>query len=378
MGSFNVSCGISGLSINEGDRVGYLILRKPHSAIKNTIQTNGKGDSNYLYCDALFSPFLPPVYGTYNDYGGVEDLDENITSKFLEKRYGIPIKDIIESISVSREIYYDDAPIYKNFIANEHKNSNSQWRTPIGEELEVLGFTKINQNEYKFKDKSIYLDSSSSSTNYEFREYVGTSSTSTPFIMNGKAYSGYATSWYALAHNFALVTGYLPGIPEELWKNVWELYSFSGMYFLPGAYDAVYEIIKDEYFEKKERERFNKEWSDFIEQLLDPPIKIGFSSSFNYGGEIIQQGTSFPINDKKDLTVYSGETGIAEMRTLRSLNSVMTSVNRMFFPSFNGEQNGNNEASLALAGFNSSFVKSRMKEYEDDEYDEYADSEEEK
>lgn len=61
MGSFSVACGISGLAVEEGERVGAVLLVP--SRLPDLSPTQ------------YFVPLIPPVYGTYADYGWLDSVD---------------------------------------------------------------------------------------------------------------------------------------------------------------------------------------------------------------------------------------------------------------------------------------------------------------
>ena len=68
MGSWNGTCGVTHLPIYSGDDVVLLFL------------TNGgaKDFSNgMIYPNQSWSPCFFPVYGKYDDYGSVEEIDES-------------------------------------------------------------------------------------------------------------------------------------------------------------------------------------------------------------------------------------------------------------------------------------------------------------
>jgi hypothetical protein len=104
MGSFNVACSISGLSIHCGDEVVYFPLEKtkyPNHII---------GDSNnmLIYPWCIYSPITLPIYGNYGDYGTV-DINRKDPSclehtNFLEDKIGYKLENIIE---LSHYNHYD-------------------------------------------------------------------------------------------------------------------------------------------------------------------------------------------------------------------------------------------------------------------------------
>ena len=80
MGSWSVYCDISNITINAGDRIGIVPL------VKNEGQSSSY--STYL-------PAMLPIFGTYDDYGGIEDIEENANTKTIEKYFGVSIQEFV-------------------------------------------------------------------------------------------------------------------------------------------------------------------------------------------------------------------------------------------------------------------------------------------
>ena len=69
MGSYNVACGISGLTIDCGEACGYI----PLEVKKYPMLT--KGNDTLIGCESIYSPATMPIWGEYFDYGYM-DIDE--------------------------------------------------------------------------------------------------------------------------------------------------------------------------------------------------------------------------------------------------------------------------------------------------------------
>lgn len=98
MGSWNGTCGISKMPIQYGDRV-KLVLLKPTNHYRSV--STGSG-----FCDAsdMYTPLCLPITGEYNDYGCIENIDEQPELfDLIIKALRIPdrnnIEDIIAGIS---------------------------------------------------------------------------------------------------------------------------------------------------------------------------------------------------------------------------------------------------------------------------------------
>ena len=96
MGSYNSSGFISKLPIRRGDRVVcFIATENPYSSIRN------------LYIpDCHLVPWGIPVRGEYNDYGSIENIDEDFNTEFLKKLFKV---DDVEEIfyAIDRCLYGD-------------------------------------------------------------------------------------------------------------------------------------------------------------------------------------------------------------------------------------------------------------------------------
>ncbi len=78
MGSFNSACIVSGLPIEAGDKVRFLILAR--SAL------HPDGNDHPHYVNGRWQLFGVPVRAEYNDYGSVENIEDGYAKSFLLSR----------------------------------------------------------------------------------------------------------------------------------------------------------------------------------------------------------------------------------------------------------------------------------------------------
>ncbi len=102
MGSWSVYCSISRITINSGTKCVFLPL----------IKNNG-GSSEY---DSHI-PATLPIFGEYNDYGGIENIvrDENV--ELIEKMYKCTIEEFCDFLTDGRKDYKDE---YSDWYGKEH------------------------------------------------------------------------------------------------------------------------------------------------------------------------------------------------------------------------------------------------------------------
>lgn len=92
MGNFSVSCSISKLSINSGDKCAIIpIFRNSFAEEYNPICLCGPGD-RYL-------PLTLPIIGYYDDYGGIESIERNENTLIIEEYFGISIEEFVQIIN---------------------------------------------------------------------------------------------------------------------------------------------------------------------------------------------------------------------------------------------------------------------------------------
>ena len=84
MGSFNVACSISNLTINVGDETYYIPLLEPKYPEKVYI-----GNAFLLYGECFYQPATLPLLGVYDDYGYVTDVEDGEHSEMLAEFFGI-------------------------------------------------------------------------------------------------------------------------------------------------------------------------------------------------------------------------------------------------------------------------------------------------
>jgi hypothetical protein len=160
MGSYNLSCGISRLTIRCGNPVVFLPLVPNVYGEKNEdpdieydilnynpfdfVYKNLVGTScNLIYPYDYFWPLCLPIFGTYNDYGGVENIVENDTTKALEVFFEAPIQDIIDQITGS-----------EGEVTSKMKYVRKSYRSDFA--LTPKGLQEINFQKKSIGDRTVY------------------------------------------------------------------------------------------------------------------------------------------------------------------------------------------------------------------------------
>ena len=88
MGCFNKIGFHSKLPIQRGDEIAYFIC----------ISNGRLDDITPCYFNDFIEPIYLPIFGTYNDYGSIENIEVDNSVEALEKSLGVSIEEIIETI----------------------------------------------------------------------------------------------------------------------------------------------------------------------------------------------------------------------------------------------------------------------------------------
>lgn len=132
MGSWSVSCGISNIAITSGNECAIIPL------VENKSEYGG-----YLVSTL-------PIYGVYNDYGGMEDIvrDENV--ELIEKHLGITIDEFVQFLVDGKFTYNRSEinPIIAKLEENNRLEEVSNWRF-MWVDKQVLDFMSVSLDKWE-------------------------------------------------------------------------------------------------------------------------------------------------------------------------------------------------------------------------------------
>lgn len=162
MGSFNMACSLTGLSISCGDPA-VIVICEAEKRYKNKLNTYQAGWANFED-SAWFPTVILPIFGTYEDYGELSfSLDNNPHLKNLNTKY--KIEDLLTYVTRPDGLDSDssiraDFPeglyavwihgqVWKEVINwhDTHTNIGNLWPTPVV--LTQLGFTQTELIEHQ-------------------------------------------------------------------------------------------------------------------------------------------------------------------------------------------------------------------------------------
>jgi hypothetical protein len=90
MGSFDVACSISRITINPGDPVAYFPLKLYDYAYDPRAANN-----TLIYTWCYYEPATLPIFGKYYDYGYIDQIEKDSSTKAIEKHFECPIETVV-------------------------------------------------------------------------------------------------------------------------------------------------------------------------------------------------------------------------------------------------------------------------------------------
>lgn len=130
MGSYNVACTLTGLTIDCGEECAWVPLEFPRYG-GNYDTCAALGNDTLIYTSAMFTPATLPIWGKYYDYGYIEIDDEDLFNhplhlKLARKMLGMGDEGSIHSIDnnqvVSGAFILKDA--YRAIVDNQFSDYN--------------------------------------------------------------------------------------------------------------------------------------------------------------------------------------------------------------------------------------------------------------
>lgn len=355
MGSFNVACGISNLSINEGDEVGFVILGQ---SIKARYGSRTNGRSSYTYSTDLHEPFLPPVYGKYDDYGNIAEVQESLTTKIIENMFHKPVEVVLNCISSDRSVYSPHGDIFNQyFTAAKAWNA---WDLVSKENLMAIGFTQNEQydNSYSFGGYSLVINDGSEENQPTTGGWFVLDRSGANVLAKGIMHMDVTD----VLDKFSQATGQYPGFDANDFDAIRMLNDFDGMFFLKEVYDDMRGYVMEDSYENTLHKRRGEAWDELMakmDEFGDDRLTAEQSAEMFRFTDYLLRDISFPWNRSDELRVYGSSHDFMELHILISL---MGMLNRMMMPTVCGVPYGDNVASHRLNKVSEAIVVRRLDE----------------
>jgi hypothetical protein len=346
MGCFNIAATASSLSLGGGDKVLLFPLIpnnfnkkiQKYSVIPKTSNLISNEGSTIFY-----KPFCLPIKGTYNSYGSIENIVEDSNTEWIEKYFDLDISSFIEVLTDDNSYTVNDE--FKNNIL---QSLSGMWELQLFYDNLI---NKYNQSNSAFNEASLSFDNLII-LGFEFQPTINT---------GDKRYLKY------LNH---------PDIPDliihsdETWTHFfYKSQPLPSMYRIVELYNElknnkinVNALKNINRFKKSSINLFNidicinkinqanKEAIDMEEQFQKIQKEIFENSEKNNSSEIYKNTFNFlKYNNFSTMPIlkYNSEWQYAATENLKndlakmlSFLRIMNSVNKIFMPTQNGEQDG--------------------------------------
>ncbi len=112
--AFNVSCSISKISITYKEQAVYVpLLHKSYDyyGIRGELKdrdkkilTDVQSQSFYVYPNDIYNVLCFPIKGTYNEYGGLNNIERNANTDAIEKFFGCSIEDVCNNQTLKEKL----------------------------------------------------------------------------------------------------------------------------------------------------------------------------------------------------------------------------------------------------------------------------------
>jgi len=349
MGSFDVACGISNIAIQEGDRTGFLFLndvRNEYSPWDETPQS----ESLVVYHNDHYRPFFAPIYGKYNDYGTIEDIERNTTVEVLENIFGISIEAIVEIVTDSGSgIYNKSGHIGTAFGLNKKA---FEYGISDHESLLRLGFTAVNDSEYAFDGARFIKTTSGWSAVRE--------QTKKDFLTRDLG---------TAVELFGDVIGIYPGYKPSDATKIRAIRKLGGMFFHADVFEEIKSIPQNQW-EAEATRRWKEKWDQFMSTFSyvdngdDDAAEMRATIRLMQSGESVTRNQSVPPEYTGYFASYADSD---EMLDLYYFERIVSLSNRFLEPTRYAGQYVEDDTQRAVMAAALRVLDRRKKEYEEDE-----------
>lgn len=381
MGSFNVGCSMSNISIGAGDEVAFFLLIPNNSEwITNSLTL--KPSSALIYPNDYFNLFSFPIFGKYDDYGSICDIKKDKNVELLEHYFKAPINTLMDIVTGRKGIFDRFSSTCKHYLPyyelldDYNVDLTESFLTAIGFKLEKDIYI---HHQCPYAVKLIKQDQEDS-TKYS---YLFIDLEIDKVVEPSRNYS--SCKKRSLLEDIYELTGNVIGIDQETLEKIQLIENLSGMFVEKSIYDALVKNNIDYSYYKEELDNFYEKINRTIQiekqiqqidasELLDESLKErliiekAFKDPFSSltSKEVLNlMGPHHFVEKLYKEAFFSGDFE-KELFDLFKFYKTAFSCNRFFFPSINGEQFGNYEASKLLLEAALKVCEQKLKR---DEYD---------
>lgn len=348
MVSLNPTCGISNLSIQDNDEVGFVILdRNPSLTDEKDLPDYLK--SRHTYATELFAPLIPPVYGKCDENGRISAVQNSLSKDFLESVFRRPAEVVLNCMA-SERIYDYFGEIFANyFTADKTWGDTDRISHSI---LLALGFEKDENSpsRYIFEDAALEIEEKTDGSYKPGGLWFITRNIDGEVLAHGEM----NMTADVVMDTFGRVTGLFPGFDPGEHYILDAFQSLSVMFFLKEVYESVKVYVMENFLNNLNFANLEFVWDGMINEI-EKSKKTGnlsFEKSlaiFNQAKGILGE-TSFPFEIIETLKMYKNNYDFLEIIIL---SVVMASVNKVFMPTILSYDEYENKAPGILSNVSS-------------------------
>lgn len=238
MGCFSVACGVSRLSITAGDKCVLIPItakkefqpmteQELREAADNLLtddlykrNPHAKHETTHLFVnnDELWEPCLLPIRGEYDDYGSIEEIEEDENTRAIERYYGVSINDFVSLITDGRKNVYDDYSLmYDHFFKYKEMHDNDNDIGILSELFEQVDDTHYRDSRFMI---TVDMDEEKFTVDQHIRGLSGDYD---------------LCQILSFLENYYKATGILLGVKDKEKYN--EIMCIGGMFVLADVYD---------------------------------------------------------------------------------------------------------------------------------------------
>lgn len=373
MGVYNLTCGISNISVDEGVEVRFIPLQPKRYHQKKLVL---EPKSSLTYPNDIFNPAMFPIKGTYDGEGNLFNIEKNIFTDQIEKRYGTSIEWFIQCVTCTRDLNDSLGSIFKLYATQ--KNVLDGFANDLDKLAVQLGFEKSTQHGIEGyinpRIPESFLALGVKVTNERGFQLMnkpvkeGTvKEDSGNFILVHRgeivANTWISGSFREILRHIARVTGVELNYAPEDQKRIQELRNFSGMFIIEEIYQLM--TSKHDGFEEYSWNRIRDLVESNKQKILsnDGPIDLSeidglytIDEIYRWNPELFK-GLLLPTLREEEFYQNAFEHF--------ALFHSMTAMCKLFSPSVTGEKYGNFYATQVLAAKTLEIVSKKLAEQED-------------
>ena len=330
MGSFDVACGLSNLTIHSHDKIGLVILASSIPYLRGRgVETPAVRE---IYVTDRFTPYLPPIFGTYDGYGHIKNIVTSPTTSLLEDMFQRPIQEVLDCIGNGPDVYSSNTAIYQSYMKSEGLLGN---RDATNEEILLsLGFAKVsNLPAYSYENYLLFQDFD---TNWTVVETWNSVQKEIGVIKESHTMA-------VLLNHFSAMTNLYPGFDPEEYRIVKALSNLSGMFFLEKVFTKLVPAMResDDQYKVSNRAKRKNEWDNYMSSLealsssTTKNLAVWERDLLSSPPRWLDLTISLPEYEWYRLIAYNGSR---DFSNVDNLYAIATATNRSFAPTFCGSQ----------------------------------------